>query len=732
VSRYKYGDQRIEGNYISNLKNASDDAEAIYEFLRSTEGGAFPDDHIRLLKDEQATRDEVLKALAMLKQAKPNDFFVIYIAAHGALLPHVDPTTRTTVEVPYFLLYDTDLNDPERTSIRMEYFRETVARIPPKKGLVLSDTCYSGGVQLAGRASDESVRTNQRYLDEMERIPAGVGFISAARQTERSYEKDDFNHGVFTYCLLEGLSGNADENGDEKVTFEEIVNHLDQTVPQLTGNRQHPHFNTTAIEANYLPLSVVSYTDMKGAGSNGKFGLLKIRVPDLDGVEVAINDRPQARLDRRTPRTFKVPAGQHKLTFTKATLRRELLTSVEPDKLHPFTVNLAFSESNSPDDSLLEPVRDEVNVFLTETKEPSRNALALFQEGVDLFNKQKFREAIKKLEAAAVANGGNYAEAFVYRGRAEQSRGEHRAAVNSFQRAFQLRPSDFETETLLAEARFSVGDNLEDVEKRLRNIISRHPDFAFARVVLADLLLYQNKARTAEWELRRAINIDPNYPAAYMILADVLTYQDAVEKQREAIGMAEKALRLFKEVAKKRVRFSTGLKRLSISHVIFGRADYSDDNVMAEAHHMLAKTRTRLVENDRNLSAGERATLLEQARADLSEATKRAQNLPSKRRLALVYDTSALINFLKGDLTRAIADARQALKLAEAIPDMKDFPDAHFTLYKSYESSRDFAKAADHLQKFMAMTDLDPERKKAWEEKLSYLQDKARANRQNK
>jgi tetratricopeptide (TPR) repeat protein len=406
------------------------------------------------------------------------------------------------------------------------------------------------------------------------------------------------------------------------------------------------------------------------------------------------------------------------------------MTDVKAGTLQPITVNLAFSESNSPEDSLLEPVKEGVNVFLTERKEPAKGALTQFQEGVDLFNKQKFRESIKKLDGAVTANGGTYPDAWVYRGRAEQSLGDNRAAVNSFQKAFEARPSDFETETLLAEARFTVGDNLDEVQKRLRNIINRHPDFAFARVVLADLLLYQGKARTAEWELRRAINIDPNYPAAYMILADVLTYQDAPEKQREAITMAEKSLTLFREIAKKKVRFSTGLKRLSISHVIFGRADYSDDNVMAEAYHMLGKTRTRVVESDKNISSTEKTQLLDSARADLTEAAKRAQNLTSKRRLALVMETSSLNYFLKGDLAKAIEEGKQSLKLGDSIPDMKEFPDAHYTLYKAYESSRDFAKAAEHLQKFIAMTDLGADRKKAWEEKLAYLQDKARANRQ--
>ncbi|HEV8483706.1 MAG TPA: hypothetical protein VGV87_09170 [Blastocatellia bacterium] len=733
VSRYLYGDQKIDGSVITNLKNASDDAEAIGEFLRSEEGGGFRDDHIKLLKDEGATRQNVIAALEMLKRGKPDDFFVIYIAAHGALLPYADPKTKTTADIPYFLLYDTDLRDPEHTALRMDAFRETVSRIPPRKGLVLSDTCYSGGVQLAGRSADESVRANQRYIDEMNQITAGVGFISAARQTERSYEKDDFNHGVFTYCLLEALSGNADTNPpDEKVTFEEAVAYLDETVPALTGGKQHPFANTTAIEANYLPLSVVSYANQKAAGGSGKFGLVKVRVPDIDGVEIAIDDRPQATLDRQTFRTFKVSAGAHKLSFAKAGFRRDLMTTIEPGGLTPITVNLSFSESNSSEDSLLEPVKEGVNVFLSDAKEPSKNALSLFQEGVDLFNKLKFSDSIKKFDNAVTANGGAYADALVYRGRAEESMGDNRAAVNSFQKAFELRPSDFETETLLAEARFSVGDNLDEVEKRLRNIINRHPDFAFARVVLADVLFYQNKTRTAEWELRRVITIDPNFPAAYMILADVLTYQDSIDKQREAIGMADKALALFKEVSKKRVRFSTGLKHLSISHVIFGRANYSDGNVMAEAYHMLAKTRTRVVENDKNINASEKASLLAAARGDLQEAMKRAQTLTSKRRLALVLETSSQNYFLGGDLAKAIEDGKQALKVSEAIPDMKEFPAAHFTLYVAYESSRDFAKAAEHLQKFIGMTDLGADRKKAWEEKLAYLQGKARANRQNK
>src|SRR5215471_9089813 len=164
ISRYQFGDQDFDGNRITNLKHAADDAESMREFLMSPEGGGFHEDHIFSLQDEVATKANVETALTKLKQAKPNDFFVIYIAAHGALIPYTDPKTNTARDVPYFLLFDTDLREPEKTAISMEAFRQTVDGLAARKGLVLSDTCYSGGVQLIGRGADDSQLANQRYL----------------------------------------------------------------------------------------------------------------------------------------------------------------------------------------------------------------------------------------------------------------------------------------------------------------------------------------------------------------------------------------------------------------------------------------------------------------------------------------------------------------------------------------------------------------------------------------
>jgi tetratricopeptide (TPR) repeat protein len=466
---------------------------------------------------------------------------------------------------------------------------------------------------------------------------------------------------------------------------------------------------------------------------------LKIRVPDIDGVEVAIDDKPEAILQKGVPRTIRVPAGEHRLVFTKAMTKREWPTRVEAGKSYPFTVNFAFSESGLADDTLTDP-GEQVNVYLPSDIKAPKDAEDLLRAGVDLFNRQDYRKAIEKFNQAndkfdskTRADGGSYAEALVYRGRAEQSLGLDKEAVKSFQRALQLRPSDFETKTLLAEARFNAVANLDQVERELREVINAHPDFAFARVVLADLLHYLARPRQAEWELRLAINDDPNYPAAYLALADALTHQGSLDKQKEAIKMAEKALELFKRVSEKKVKFSTGLKRLSISHVIFGHANYANNNVMAEAHHMVAKTRTRLVGyNARKMSAQEKAGYLDSARAELNDALSLAQKLPEKRRLALVLETSSMNHFLKGNMPAAIEDGKQALKAAAAFSDMKDFPDVHLTLYGAYKSAQDYAKAADSLRKYIEVAGLSAEDAANRKAELTNLLNKARANGQIK
>src|SRR5436189_6055169 len=99
----------------------------------------------------------------------------------------------------------------------MTRFEDAVKTIPARKGLVLTDTCHSAGVQLAGRGGEATTRANSQLIDQLKKTDAqGAGYLWAADQPEVSLEDPELNqgqgqgHGGFTYFVLERLGRNAD------------------------------------------------------------------------------------------------------------------------------------------------------------------------------------------------------------------------------------------------------------------------------------------------------------------------------------------------------------------------------------------------------------------------------------------------------------------------------------------------------------------------------------------
>ena len=69
----------------------------------------------------------------------------------------------------------------------------------------------------------------------------GATVISAAGGYEFALESEDWNNGVFTYAILNGLSsGKADRNGDGLVYVSELKDYVTLQVVALTDGKQHP------------------------------------------------------------------------------------------------------------------------------------------------------------------------------------------------------------------------------------------------------------------------------------------------------------------------------------------------------------------------------------------------------------------------------------------------------------------------------------------------------------
>ena len=81
--------------------------------------------------------------------------------------------------------------------------------------------------------------------------------IASSGTKQLATEFEALKHGVFTYALLEALDGKAD-NGDRKITVNELKLYMEERVPELTkqygGQAQYP---TGYITGNDFPISIL-------------------------------------------------------------------------------------------------------------------------------------------------------------------------------------------------------------------------------------------------------------------------------------------------------------------------------------------------------------------------------------------------------------------------------------------------------------------------------------------
>jgi hypothetical protein len=235
----KYQDPSIPG-----LGYADADARAVYDYYRGTFG--LPESQVFLRVNEQATLREIKSLLGTQLVAKandPKDTVILYFAGHGMRdreTGSLDPDGLSK----YFLPYDTSRNDLYSTALEMDEVTNILRRLTPDRVVVLFDSCFSGAA--GGRSPYDPKAAGERapisgdFLDRMAHVGKGRVVLAASGPDESAQESAEFSHGVFTYYLLEGLSGAADLNGDGDIDVHESYAYISEKVSRATHGKQNP------------------------------------------------------------------------------------------------------------------------------------------------------------------------------------------------------------------------------------------------------------------------------------------------------------------------------------------------------------------------------------------------------------------------------------------------------------------------------------------------------------
>ena len=260
----KYQDQTL------NLKYADKDAQDLAA-LFSRMKGPFNNVYTKTYCNEQVTVKNIKLAKEFLKNARPDDTFVLFIAGHGV---H-DLDKEATY---YYLTYNTSIDKLSATAANFELIENLLQGVAPRNKLFLMDTCESGEaedgtekmflaaagsrglkaraardvrIKLKGEGTSSADKSVSRsFREEKERFiyndllrRSGAIVFSSCRGGESSFENDTIENGLFTEDLINALTVNrnqADKDGDGLLSTDELRSFVRDAVSRDSQDLQHP------------------------------------------------------------------------------------------------------------------------------------------------------------------------------------------------------------------------------------------------------------------------------------------------------------------------------------------------------------------------------------------------------------------------------------------------------------------------------------------------------------
>jgi uncharacterized caspase-like protein len=230
VSEYKY--------HKPDLHYADRDAKDLVTLLCTQEGVMYEKVEARMLRNQEATVDGILRELQWLTdQTESNDIAVVFLSGHGL---------SDREGCYHFLPYDFESSHFRATTVSRRALQEFLTQTKARKRVLLVDSCHAGAstderTVLPDTRLDIELHVNLDQLANELARASGVIVLTASTGNQDSIEDISWQNGAFTEALLEGLAGKADfYERDDVITIDELNLYIPVRVNQLTCGRQTP------------------------------------------------------------------------------------------------------------------------------------------------------------------------------------------------------------------------------------------------------------------------------------------------------------------------------------------------------------------------------------------------------------------------------------------------------------------------------------------------------------
>jgi uncharacterized caspase-like protein/tetratricopeptide (TPR) repeat protein len=473
------------------------DAQSMNTILISPEGGNFKAQNVHVLTGTQATltamRTEIDTWLP--SQAKEGDRVLIYFAGHGFLYNGKG----------YLAPSDFDPKNIEKTGYPMDELGSVIGtKIHATYKILLTDACHSGAI------TPEETQSLNTSLSNLQK---SLFSLTASRDRESSFESPELDggHGVFTYYVVEGMSGPADADGDGVVTADELAEYVHTQVREKTKGQQNP----TSDRGSFDPKLMLAYTPSTatpGAPAAAKCGTLTFQA-NMDGVEVFVDGKTIGVLEKKgaTLSVPGLPPGEHSVKGVKM--------GYEPDG--PRTEMVYPGTESTVDIKILIPRRK------------NKAAVDLFDKGLEDYQKgsePNYKKAAESFEKALALDPA-YSQAVYYLGETYNALFDEEKAEQYFKKAIAIDADYEQARAAYAGMLLDIG-NVDEALRQINAVLVRNPRNSLALTMQAQA--YRFKALYAQSidSAHKAIQLSPKAAEPHLWMGDSLRLTNKLPEGR--------------------------------------------------------------------------------------------------------------------------------------------------------------------------------------------------------
>ncbi len=217
---------------LAQLTAPGKDAEDFARVLQDKEICAFDEVNVLLNQPEYIVRGTIDE---FFDQKKPDDLLVLYFSGHGV---------RDELGSLYLAVKNTIRTRLRSTAIKSDYIREAMDQSRSKRQVLILDCCNSGAFSQGTKAATGV------SIGIASAFEAGYGriILTASDSTQFAWEGNqvigETDNSLFTHFLVKGLEGEADLDGDGRITVDELYDYAYEKVKLATPKQSPSKFSS--------------------------------------------------------------------------------------------------------------------------------------------------------------------------------------------------------------------------------------------------------------------------------------------------------------------------------------------------------------------------------------------------------------------------------------------------------------------------------------------------------